>query len=258
MLKHKNVVPLLFSFSFIAVFLAAFDVVSWHWLFLILLLWLAITSWGAFDIRRSYFTTVFYKKVRHDGKSVALTFDDGPTALTAEFLDILKEHDARATFFCVGKQIEQYPLLFDRILQEGHCVGNHTMNHKRSFGFLTTEQVVEEIEKCDAIFEKYYAVKTRLFRPPFGLTNPSIAKAVKHTKHQVIGWNNRSLDTVLGDDDKIYRRVCDRLQAGDIVLFHDRNRSSLKALQKTLAYMKEQHLHAVTVDELLNLEAYES
>lgn len=258
MLKHKNIVPLILSLGFVAVVLATMQIISWDWMFLILILWIGFTAWGVFDIRQGYFIDVFFKKARNDSRSLALTFDDGPTPITADFLDLLKEYDAQATFFCIGKQIEKYPIIFQRILNEGHRVGNHTMQHSKAFGFLNADQVVQEISDFDKELYNHVPLQTKLFRPPFGITNPAVARAVKQTRHQVIGWNNRSLDTVLDDEDKIFQRVRNKLKPGDIVLFHDTSLKSLRALEKILKYMKENDLQSVTVDELLNLQAYES
>lgn len=257
MFKHKNIVPFLLSLGILAAILAIFSVVSWWLCFLLVFIWIGLTTWGSFDIRQSYFTDVFYKKLRHDGHTLSLTFDDGPTPITAEFLDLLKSYNARATFFCIGKQIEKHPDIFKRILAEGHTIGNHTMNHSKAFGFLTAEQVVSEINCCDAEINDLVPFKTRLFRPPFGVTNPSVAKAVQETKHQVIGWSIRSLDTILADEEKIYQRIVGRLQPGEIVLLHDTSSKSLRVLQRVLFYMQERNWHSITVDELLNLHAYE-
>lgn len=257
MFKHKNIVPFLLSLGILTAILAIFSVVSWWLCFLLVFIWIGLTTWGSFDIRQGYFTDVFYKKNRHDGRSLSLTFDDGPTPITEEFLDLLKSYNAKATFFCIGKQIEKHPQIFKRILAEGHSIGNHTMNHSKAFGFLKADQVVSEINCCDAEINDLMPLKTRLFRPPFGVTNPSVAKAVQETKHQVIGWSIRSLDTILPSEDKIYERVVGRLQPGDIVLFHDTSSKTLRVLQRVLSYMQEQNWHSVTADELLNLHAYE-
>lgn len=257
MLKHKNIIPLLISLGIVAVVLAMFSVISWFWCFLLILVWVGLTTWGSFDIRQSYFMDVFYQKKHHDGRSLALTFDDGPTPITNEILDLLMVYEAKATFFCIGKQIEKHPEIFKRILIEGHTIGNHTMNHSKAFGFLNAEQVEQDINCCDAEINDLVPLKTRFFRPPFGVTNPSVAKAVKETKHQVIGWSNRSLDTILSDEEKIYQRVTSRLQAGDIVLFHDTSNKTARVVKRVLEFMKERNYQSVTVDELLNLQAYE-
>lgn len=258
MLKHKSCVALFIPLGIIAFVLAMLNVISLYWTFGILTLWLGVTSWGAFDVRLSYFVDIFYRKVRHDNKSISLTFDDGPTAFTNEFLDLLKSHNAKATFFCIGIQIEKHPDIIKRILEEGHSIGNHTMHHFNSFGFLNTKQIVQEINSFDRELVEFIPLKTKLFRPPFGVTNPSVAKAVKETKHQVIGWNNRSLDTVLEDEIKIFERVRSKLHPGDIILMHDTSLKTLKALEMILVYMDEHNLQSVTVGKLLNLQVYDS
>jgi len=257
MWKHKNIVPVLLSLGILCVLLALFSVISWIWCFVVVLVWIGLSTWGSFDMRLSYFTDVFYRKHYADGQTLALTFDDGPTPITNELLDLLKAYNAKATFFCIGRQISKHPDIFRRIMDEGHIIGNHTMNHSKAFGFLNANQVEQEIGSCDAIIQDLVPYKTRFFRPPFGVTNPSVAEAVKQTKHQVIGWSNRSLDTIIGDEDKIFERVTKRLKSGDIVLFHDTSNKTLRVVSRVLEYMKARDMRSVTVQELLNLQAYE-
>jgi len=99
MFKHKYVIPVLLSLGILGAILAIFGVISWWWCFLLVFIWIALTTWGSFDIRKSYFVQVFYKRKYHDGISLALTFDDGPTPITNDFLDLLKTYNAKATFF---------------------------------------------------------------------------------------------------------------------------------------------------------------
>lgn len=257
MWKHKNTVPVLLVLGIITALLALFAVSSWGWVFLVVFLWLGITTWGSFDIRQGYFTDVFYKKQRESRRRIALTFDDGPTPITLEILALLKQHQAKATFFCIGKQINKYPDIFRKIIEEGHTIGNHTMNHNKGFGFLNAHQVEQEIDSCDASINDIVPHKPRFFRPPFGVTNPSVAKAVQETKHHVIGWSNRSLDTLIVDENKIFDRVSRRLVPGDIILFHDTSNKTLRVVVRLLEYMQRENFESVTVDELLNLQAYE-
>lgn len=257
MFKHKTITSVFLFIGAAAILLALFGVVSWYWFFALTILWIALTAWGVFDIRQSYFTDVFYKRKHSDGKSIALTFDDGPTAITDELLDLLQRHRAKATFFCIGKQIKNHPVIFQRIIAEGHTVANHTMHHSPFIGFFSTDRVMQEIRSCDEVIQHLTTVNPKLFRPPYGVTNPLLAKAVKQTKHQVIGWSNRSLDTVMTDENKIYDRVISRLKAGDIVLFHDTTAKTLRVVERVLLFMEAQNLQSVTVDKLLNLYAYE-
>src|SRR5690606_30930147 len=129
---------------------------------------------------------------------------DGPSPYTAEVLQLLKAYQFKATFFCIGRQVSAYPHIARKIMEDGHTIGNHTYNHSKSFGFLKEREVVTELERCSIIIQQTVGKKPKFFRPPFGVTNPSIAKAVQYTKQQVIGWSNRSLDTVIGDEEKIF------------------------------------------------------
>ena len=225
--------------------------VSFLWLFVPLFCWLGLTSWGAFDLRLNYFTTVF-TKAETNKKVIALTFDDGPTEFTPQILDLLKKNQAKATFFCIGSQIEKYPEILERIIKEGHQVANHTFSHTNKMGFLSKDEVIDEISKTDSILMKF-GVKSNDFRPPFGVTNPNIAKAISVTNKQVIGWNIRSLDTVIEDENKILNRIVPNLKPGSIVLLHDKFQRSVNVLEQLLQVLKENNYETLTVSELKNI-----
>ncbi|WDF68487.1 polysaccharide deacetylase family protein [Sphingobacterium oryzagri] len=246
-------------FVVLAFFAIAIGIVYELWYFLIAVLCLAscFTAWGAFDIRLGYFTPTYVKQKNSTEKLLALTFDDGPTPFTADIMALLDQYDSKATFFCIGKQMERYPELTRQLLANGHQIGNHTYSHSTNFGFLSTDEVVAEIEKCNAVLAKCTQTQTSLFRPPFGVTNPSVARAVKQLKPLVIGWSNRSLDTVITDEDRIFRRVVRKLQAGDIILFHDTSARTVNVLRKFLPYLKAEGYRCVSVDDLLNLHNHE-
>jgi peptidoglycan/xylan/chitin deacetylase (PgdA/CDA1 family) len=96
------------------------------------------------------------------------------------------------------------------------------------------------------------------FRPPFGVTNPMIAKAVSKTKHHVIGWNIRSLDTVYENENIIFERVKNKIKPGGIILLHDTSQKSVNVLERLLLFLKTENYSIVSVDKLLNLSAYEN
>ena len=241
---------LLIAFTFL-LSLSITYVIIWTLLFLILLVY------AAFDIRLGYFVHTYFRGKKNTERRIAITFDDGPTEYTPEVLDLLKEYEVKATFFCIGKQLLKHPLIAKRIIAEGHTIGNHTMNHTKRFGFLNAEQVLQEITSCDAVIYEILLKKVRFFRPPFGVTNPSVATAVKDTGDRVIGWSNRSLDTLLHHSESIYQRIIKKLKSGDIILLHDTSEKSVAALKKLLDYMVKENYQGVTVDELLAMEAYE-
>ncbi|PRD48903.1 polysaccharide deacetylase family protein [Sphingobacterium haloxyli] len=256
MLKHAILYPLFLVAGCIASLVGIFGG-SFIWFLVVLLLAIGLTTWGAFDIRLGYFTPTFFRKKYNAEGRVALTFDDGPSLHTTEVLRLLKAYQSKATFFCIGKQVLAYPHIAKQIVDEGHTIGNHTYAHPKSFGFLKEKDVVAELEQCSSIIYQTVGKTPKLFRPPFGVTNPSVAKGVQYTKQQIIGWSNRSLDTVTLQEDKIYERVCKKLKSGDIILFHDTSQRTVNVLKRLLPYLQKQGYISVSVDDLLNLHGYE-
>ncbi|AZA48187.1 polysaccharide deacetylase family protein [Chryseobacterium carnipullorum] len=244
-MKHY---PFILFYLFCNVFIYAFHGSFWVYL-VCFFAFSVLVVWGSFDITLGYFVNSMTHK-RTKINEVALTFDDGPTEFTPRFLDLLKEHQIKATFFCIGKQIEQYPETFQRIIAEGHTIGNHTFSHSNNTGFLSAVKMISEIEKCDEIMFRVGHLKTDLYRPPFGVTNPNIARAIKRTQKTSIGWNIRSLDTVTEDENKIYKRVTSNLKKGSIILLHDTSEKTYKVLVNLLLFLKDKKYSTFTVDSI--------
>lgn len=246
-MKHY---PFILFYLFCNAFIYAFQGSFWVYL-ACFMAFSAVVVWGSFAIELNYFVnSITHKRTRI--KEVALTFDDGPTEFTPKFLDLLKEHQVKATFFCIGKQIEKYPETFRRIIVEGHTIGNHTLSHANSTGFLSTKKMIAEIENCDKVIKNIGNIETPLYRPPFGVTNPNIAKAIKKTHKISIGWNVRSLDTIIDDEKKIYRRITKGLKKGSIILLHDTSEKTYRVLADLLVFLKDQKYSTFTVDSITN------
>lgn len=256
MLKHRYIKYLMLAILF-GIGLGAF---MWAWsawfLFLVGSIWLAITAWGSLDVRSNYFTKVYYKGEAFHSQEYALTFDDGPTVHTEAVLNLLQAYQMKATFFCIGKQLEKYPELAKRILQEGHQLGNHTYTHSKNIGTFSTKEVQEEIACTDLIIKKLNNENNPIFRPAFGVTNPQIARACEALNKAVIGWSIRSLDTVIPDEQRILKRIIPRLAGGEIVLLHDTTERTVRVLEQLLIYSKEQNLRSVRIDRLLKINAH--
>jgi peptidoglycan/xylan/chitin deacetylase (PgdA/CDA1 family) len=156
-------------------------------------------------------------------KQIALTFDDGPhPVVTPQILAILKQYNIRATFFCTGKNMENQSDVVRQMIAEGHRIGNHTQNHSPWFPFYPPERMKKELLDCQALIDSFDPNGTaRLFRPPFGVTNPNLKHALKNTGYQVIGWNIRSLDTTQLPSEMLFKRMVRRIKPGSILLFHD-------------------------------------
>lgn len=197
----------------------------------------------SFQIQWNFFLEAINYK-RTPQKILALTFDDGPhPKVTPQILDLLKKHNAKATFFCIGQHAEKYPEILKRILEEGHEVGNHSYSHKNTFPLFGESQIKKELQQTDAILKQ----ENKLFRPPFGVTNPTIAKVIKETGHLVIGWNVRSFDTVTKDPQTIAKRVLKKIKPGSIILMHDTQPQSLEALKIMLPKLKDYQFATISL-----------
>lgn len=257
MLKHK-IIWAIASLAVILILIGSyFNQIDLGYLLVVFFVWLGLTSWGSFDIRLNYFLKAYSKNASITEKKIALTFDDGPHPITNKILDLLDEYQYKATFFCIGKNIENYPDILKRIHLSGHVIGNHTYSHSTKMGFLSRKKILQEIRITNALIHKIIGKEPKLFRPPFGVTNPNIAEATTALKLHVIGWNVRSLDTVLTKEHAILNRVLPKLEPGAIVLFHDTSERTLRVLEQLLHFMKHNEYKSITVDELLNLKPYE-
>ena len=244
-MKHY---PFIIFYLFLNLFIYAFQGTIWVYIFCFIL-FSAVVVWGSFDIQLGYFVnSIIHKRTKI--KEVALTFDDGPKEFTPKFLDLLKKNNIKATFFCIGKQIEKYPETFQRIIAEGHSIGNHTFSHSNNTGFLSTSKMIDEIERCDEVMLKIGNSKTNLYRPPFGVTNPNTAKAIKKTNKKSIGWNVRSLDTVSSDGKKILKKITKSLKKGNIILLHDTSEKNYNVLVELLLFLEREKYSKFTNDQI--------
>jgi len=254
MLKAKIINPIFIQLLFVFIILRPVRVYVYIFFFLI---WLTLTIIGSFHIRWNYFLNALNSNPNFNKNAVAITFDDGPhPIITPQILELLEKYNAKASFFCIGKQIEEHPELFKQIVEAGHIIGNHSYSHSNNFGFFSTKNVLEELKKTDDLIYGLTNKKVKLFRPPFGVTNPNISKVIKKTKHHVIGWNIRSLDTKIKDPKKIVERVIKNLKSGDVILLHDTNKRTVLVLEQLLLFLQEKQLETVTVEQLFGLDVF--
>ena len=171
-------------------------------------------------------------KARTDSNAVALTFDDGPhPEFTPQVLAVLAKHGMKATFFTIGENLVKYPELARQIVREGHQLGNHSYfhNHYRS---LPLAQQLAEIDRTDALLTQIDGLATHTFRPPRGELPIGLLLALIRRKQTIAMWSYDSLDYQgLGPESIVQRFAQQPLQRGEIVLLHDDNAHTLKALE---------------------------
>lgn len=163
-------------------------------------------------------------EIPNDKNDLFLTFDDGPTpGVTENVLDLLKMYEAKATFFCIGEKVKANPEIYQRIIDEGHAVGNHSMKHIKRHYYNTTSYL-EEIRDASKIID------SKLFRPPYGQIKPTQVSLLKH-QFKIIMWSVLSgdFDTSISKE-KCLETVIKYSRSGSIIVFHD----SLKAEEKML------------------------
>jgi peptidoglycan-N-acetylglucosamine deacetylase len=177
----------------------------------------------------------FIWRFSSEEKNLYLTFDDGPEPLvTPIVLDILKEHEAFATFFCVGENVKKHPHIYTRILAEGHSVGNHTFNHLN--GWKTSSQIyLRNIEACENL------MPSKLFRPPYGKLTGTQAISIKN-QYTIIMWDvlSRDYNAKIKPDDCL-NNILKYCRNGSIILMHDSIKAKenvLYALPKMLQHFK--------------------
>ncbi len=229
---------------------------SYIWyIFILFLLWISITTIGSFHIRWNYFLKSKHCNYNLTKQAIALTFDDGPHAIfTPKVLELLQKYKARATFFCIGKNVETHPDLLQKIVSEGHCIGNHSYAHTNNYGFLSTKKIIADISKTQKVLKKITNTDNLLFRPPFGVTNPNIAKAVKTLNLQSIGWSIRSYDTIAKEPNTVFKKIISQIKKGDIILLHDTSELSIVVLEQLLQWLQKNNVKTVTINQLFNID----
>ncbi|MFN8428390.1 MAG: polysaccharide deacetylase family protein [Spirosomataceae bacterium] len=168
-------------------------------------------------------------------KVIYLTFDDGPVPYYTDFvLDQLKNYRAFATFFCVGENIKKHPDVFQRLIENGHSVGNHTFNHLKGWN-TEIKNYLGNFLKCQIEIEKY--ARSDLFRPPYGRIKKKQAEEVLKT-HKIVMWSvlTRDYDSSY-DADKCLKNAIKNTENGSIVLFHDSEKA-----WKNLSYVLPRYL----------------
>ena len=188
---------------------------------------------------------------------MAISFDDGPaTAYTPEILRVLSEHQVQAAFFCIGSRIAGNEQLLTAIRDQGHLIGNHSYSHHALFDLLSSKAMLADLQLMDQQTEQVTALRPRLFRPPYGVTNPALKKAIVQGQYIPVGWSIRSLDTVTRDEQKLLQKVTRALAPGAIILFHDTSKTTLAILPEFLKEVARKGYRIVRLDKMLNLEAY--
>ena len=176
---------------------------------------------------------------------VALTFDDGPSFYTEGLLDILMEHNVKATFFVLGTQVRIQSETVQRMFREGHQIGNHTWDHP-NLTRMSDDQIREQLQQTDNLIAQIIGESTPFMRPPYGAYNDTVLAA---SGLPIIFWSVDPLDWKDRDAATVAARIVDA-PAGAIILAHDIHKSTVDAVPAIIAALKNRGIHMVTVTKL--------
>jgi len=206
------------------------------------------------DIAKKMFPNYIWD-IPSENKTIYLTFDDGPTpGITNWIIDVLSQYDAKATFFCLGKNLKLYPELFKNIINNNHAIGNHTYNHVKGWR-TSTKNYLDNIIKAQSIIESENTDPQSkikyLFRPPYGQIRPKQGKALNDMGYQVVMWNVLSFDwNHKISPENCLNNVLLHAKDGSIVVFHDSHKAKVNmtyALPKVLEYFSKKGFKFETI-----------
>ena len=183
--------------------------------------------------------------IKNSENKIYLTFDDGPIPEVTEWvLETLKQQEVKATFFCIGDNIKKHPAIFQKVIESGHSIGNHTFNHLKGWNSRKEEYIKNTILCEEAINEKTknLNLKTKIFRPPYGKIKPSQSRMLRKMGYKIIMWDVLSVDYDKEiSPEQCLENIIKNTVPGSIIACHD----SLKAfknleyaLPKAIEYLK--------------------
>jgi peptidoglycan/xylan/chitin deacetylase (PgdA/CDA1 family) len=223
----------------------------------ILLLYVVVIFCGSYFIQWGFFLKSICS-IQTNTKSVALTFDDGPSGeMTSRILDILKEHNAEAAFFCIGKKLSGHEELLKRIVHDGHVIANHSYSHHRFFDLFSARKMLTDLQQMSHVCLDITGFSPRFFRPPYGVTNPNLKKAVLKGGFISVGWSIRSFDTVIKNEERLFNKIMSALKPGSILLLHDTSEATVSILPRLLKTMREREWRVIRLDKMINLNPYD-
>jgi len=197
---------------------------------------------------------ITFNSVHVDGRYIAMTFDDGPSAkLTPKLLDLLAIHHIKATFFVIGENVAEHPEILARATSEGHEIGNHSWSH-RNLGKMSDDAVRRDLRKTEDAIRSATGTRPTLMRPPYGsITARQKRWIANEFGYKIILWDVDPLDWKRPGPAAICNRILKGTQPGSIVLSHDIHPGTIEAMPATLDQLEAKGFKFMTVSELISM-----
>lgn len=191
-------------------------------------------------------------------KVVALTYDDGPhPVFTPKILDILDKYHVKATFFMIGKNMDEHPEIVREVIRRGHVIGNHTYTHPRNLDLDTQAQMIRELDQCEQVIERLTGQRAHLFRPPRGLIDGAAFAIADEEGYRTILWSVCADHHDAPTPELMAERVIKRNRPGGIILAHDGSFPTrwkdVAATPLIIEALQKQGYRFVTIPELLKM-----
>jgi peptidoglycan-N-acetylglucosamine deacetylase len=256
MLNFRNTNIIFIIIVLAVVFIATRYHVPVYFYFIIVLVYSLILFYGSYYVGSNFFMKVLCR-AQTGAKQIAISFDDGPAKkYTAQILELLKINNVPAIFFCIGKNIFGNEELLKQVIDEGHVIGNHSFSHHFWFDLFSTKRMLSDVQMMSEMVKDNTGSRPKLFRPPYGVTTPNMKKVMQRGGYTAIGWNIRSLDTVIKDEEKLLKKIDAMLQPGSIILLHDTSKTTLSVLPRLIVAARNKGYEFVRADKLLNVAPY--
>ncbi len=215
-----------------------------------------VLFYGCYYVGSNFFIPIICS-IKTDKKVIALSFDDGPAAEnTLQILQMLKNNNAEAAFFCIGNRIAGNEEILKQAYDEGHLIGNHTFSHHFWFDMFPAKKMLADMRMMDQAMNSVIGKTPKLFRPPYGVTNPNLKKAIIQGNYIPVGWSMRSMDTVIKDEKKLLNKVISKIKPGAVFLFHDTSNTTVAVLPAIIKHIQANGYEIIRLDKMLNLQAY--
>jgi len=230
--------------------------IAWYTYLILLLIYSSVLFYGCYYISSNFFIRIICS-AETNKKVIAISFDDGPHTLnTPRILKILKDNEVKAAFFVVGSHIAANKPILQQTYDQGHIICNHTFSHDFWFDMFSSKKMLADMQMMDEVTNSTIGKTPVLFRPPYGVTNPNLKRAVIQGGYLPVGWSVRSMDTVIKNEKKLLSKVIGKIKPGAVFLFHDTSRATVAILPVFIEYIKSNGYEIMRLDKMLNLQPY--
>ena len=227
-----------------------------YFYFLLFIVYSLIVFYGCYYVGSNFFIKIICA-ANTSRKEIAISFDDGPaTSYTPQILQLLQQDNIKATFFCIGNRIAGNENILQQIIADGHIIGNHSYSHHFWFDMFSSKKMLDDLRMMDEELKRVTGLQPKLFRPPYGVTNPNLKKAILSGNYTPVGWSVRSMDTVIKDEKKLLDKINRSIKPGAVFLFHDTSATTLHILPAFIKEVKNSGYQIITLDKLLHLNPY--